>query len=92
MGEVTAIHQSVLDRQVIAIDNRYLFVSEYGKQAGLDEGDAVEATRASSRFRKGRTWRLVGPARRPVDAFRIRCEHDDIAVDDRKRCASMLDR
>lgn len=91
-GEVTRIHQSVLDRQVIALDNRYVFVSEQAAQARLKVGQPVEAVKARSRIRAGRTWRLTGPSRRPVDAFRARCEHDDIGSDDRRRCERMLDR
>lgn len=91
-GEVTRIHQSVLDRQVIALDNRYVFMSEQAAQARFKVGQPVEAVKARSRIRAGRTWRLTGPSRRPVDAFRARCELDDIGSDDRRRCERMLDR
>lgn len=91
-GEVTRIHQSILDRQVIALDNAYLFVSDQAAQGRFKVGQTIEASKATSRIRAGRTWRLVGPARRPVDAFRIRCERDDIGSDDRRRCERMLDR
>ena len=91
-GVVTRIHQSILDRQVIALDDAYLFVSDQAAQGRFKVGQAVEAKRAVSRIRASRTWRLVGPARRPVDAFRVRCELDDIGSDDRRRCESMLDR
>ena len=91
-GEVTRIHQSVLDRQVIAVDNSYVFVSDQAAQARLKVGQSVEAVKARSRIRSGRTWRLTGPSRRPVDAFRARCERDDIGSDDRRRCERMLDR
>ena len=91
-GEVTRIHQSVLDRQVIALDNSYVFTSDLAKQARLKVGQMVEAERATSRIRSGRSWRLIGPSRRPIDAFRIRCERDDIGSDNRRRCDRMLDR
>ena len=91
-GEVTRIHQSVLDRQVIALDNSYVFVSDQAAQARLKVGQTVEAVKARSRIRSGRSWRLTGPSRRPVDAFRARCERDDIGSDDRRRCERMLDR
>ena len=91
-GEVTRIHQSVLDRQVIALDNSYVFVSDQAAQARLKVGQTVEAVKARSRIRSGRTWRLTGPSRRPIDAFRARCERDDIGSDDRRRCERMLDR
>ena len=91
-GEVTRIHQSVLDRQVIALDNNYVFTSDLAKQARLKVGQMVEAERATSRIRSGRSWRLIGPSRRPIDAFRIRCERDDIGSDNRRRCDRMLDR
>ena len=91
-GEVTRIHQSVLDRQVIALDNSYVFVSDQAAQARLKVGQPVEAVKARSRIRSGRSWRLTGPSRRPIDAFRARCERDDIGSDDRRRCERMLDR
>ena len=91
-GEVTRIHQSILDRQVIALDNSYVFVSDQAAQARLKVGQTVEAVKARSRIRAGRTWRLTGPSRRPIDAFRARCELDDIGSDDRRRCERMLDR
>ena len=91
-GEVTRIHQSVLDRQVIALDNSYVFVSDQAAQARLKVGQTVEAVKARSRIGSGRAWRLTGPSRRPIDAFRARCERDDIASDDRRRCDRMLDR
>ena len=91
-GEVTRIHQSVLDRQVIALDNSYVFVSDQAAQARLKVGQSVEAVKARSRIRSSRTWRITGPSRRPIDAFRARCERDDIGSDDRRRCERMLDR
>ena len=91
-GEVTRIHQSVLDRQVITVDNSYVFVSDQAAQARLKVGQSVEAVKARSRIRSSRTWRLTGPSRRPIDAFRARCERDDIGSDDRRRCDRMLDR
>ena len=91
-GEVTRIHQSVLDRQVIALDNRYVFFSDQAAQARLKVGQSVEVVKARSRIRAGRTWRLTGPSRRPIDAFRARCERDDIGSDDRRRCDRMLER
>ena len=91
-GEVTRIHQSVLERQVIALDNSYVFTSDLAKQARLKVGQMVEAERARSRIRSGRSWRLMGPSKRPIDAFRIRCERDDIGSDNRRRCDRMLDR
>ena len=91
-GEVTRIHQSVLDRQVIALDNRYVFFGDQAAQARLKVGQSVEAVKARSRIRAGRTWRLTGPSRRPIDAFRARCERDDIGTDDRRRCDRMLER
>ena len=91
-GEVTRIHQSVLDRQVIALDNSYVFVSDQAAQARLKVGQPVEAVKARSRIGSGRAWRLTGPSRRPIDAFRARCERDEIGSDDRRRCERMLDR
>ncbi len=90
-AEVTRIHQSILERQVIALDQRYLFVSDRATQARLKAGQTVEVERRQSRFRKGRAWRITGPSRYPINAVRIRCETDDIRVDDRRRCAEMLD-
>ncbi|MYD85545.1 MAG: hypothetical protein F4Y14_04810 [Acidobacteria bacterium] len=45
-GEVTRIHQSVLDRQVIAVDNSYVFVRDQAAQARLKVGQSVEAEKA----------------------------------------------
>lgn len=89
-AEVTGIHQSILDRQVIALDNSYLFVGEHARRARLRVGQVVEVRRMKSRFRAGRTWRISGPSRSPVDVLRVRCESDDIGSDDRRRCERML--
>ncbi|MYE24273.1 MAG: hypothetical protein F4Y01_10055 [Gammaproteobacteria bacterium] len=91
-AEVTGIHQSILDRQVIALDNRYLFEGEHARRARLKQGQEVEVRRMKSRFGSGRNWRITGPARSPVEVLRIRCERDDIGSDDRRRCERMLDR
>lgn len=91
-GKVTGIFQSVLNRQLIAIDGAYLFESDDASQARLKIGQTVELEKARSRILTGRQWRLVGPARRPIQAFRIRCEIPDIKRDDRRKCEQMLDR
>ena len=91
-AEVTRVHQSILDRQLIALDNSYLFVSDRASQARLKAGQSVEVRRGSSRFRSGRNWRITGPSRSPIEAFRIRCESDELGSDNRRRCARMLDR
>ena len=91
-AEVTGIHQSILDRQVIALDNRYVFEGEHARRARLKVGQEVEVRRMKSRFGSGRNWRLTGSARSPVEVQRIRCESDDIGSDDRRRCERMLDR
>ncbi len=91
-AEVTGIHQSILDRQVIALDNSYVFVGEHARRARLEVGHVVEVHRMTSRFRSGRTWRIAGPSRSPVEVFRVRCESDDIGRDDRRRCERMLAR
>lgn len=91
-AEVTGIHQSILDRQVIALDNRYVFEGEHARRARLKQGHEVEVRRMKSRFGSGRNWRVTGPARIPVELLRIRCERDDIGSDDRRRCERMLDR
>ena len=91
-AEVTGIYQSILDRQVIALDDSYLFVGEHARRARLKVGQVVEVRRMKSRFRTGRTWRISGPSRSPVEVLRVRCESDDIGNDDRRRCERMLAR
>ena len=91
-ANVSRIHQSILDRQVIALDNSYVFVSDQASPARLQVGDTVDVERRKSRFRASRTWRIVGANRHTIEAFRIRCENDDISADDRRRCEQMLDR
>lgn len=91
-AEVTGIHQSILDRQIIALDNRYVFEGEHARRARLKQGHEVEVRRMKSRFGSGRSWRITGPSRSPVEVLRIRCERDDIGSDDRRRCERMLDR
>lgn len=91
-GEVTQIFASMLERQLIAIDNSYLFESDQAGHARFKVGQTVDAKkRKKSLFGDGRSWRLIGPSTRPVDAFRIRCEREDIGRDDRRRCDRMLD-
>ncbi len=91
-ANISRIHQSILDRQVIALDNSYVFVSDQASPARLQVGDTVDVERRKSRFRASRTWRIVGANRHTIEAFRIRCENDDISADDRRRCEQMLDR
>ena len=91
-AQVTRIHQSILDRQVIALDNRTVFVSDLASQARLKAGQTVEVKKAMSRIVSSRTWRITGPNRHRIEAIRIRCERDDIGGADRRRCARMLDR
>ena len=91
-AKVTGIHQSILDRQVIALDDSYVFVGEHARRARLEVGHVVEVHRISSRFGSGRMWRISGPSRSPVEVFRVRCESDDVGRDDRRRCEQMLAR
>ena len=91
-GTVSRIYQSILDRQLIAIDGAYLFESDRAAHARLEVGERVEVEKASSRFWTGRKWRIIGPSRTPIVAFRVRCESEDIRVDDRRKCVRMLDR
>ncbi len=90
-GKVTGIFQSILDRQLIAVDGSYLFESDDAGKSRLEVGQKVELEKAKSRILSGRSWRLVGPSTRPFQAFRIRCEIDDIKRDDRRKCEQMLD-
>lgn len=91
-AQVTRVHQSILDRQVIALDNSFVFVSDLASPARLKAGQTVEVKKASSRLVSSRTWRITGPNRHRIEAVRIRCESDAIGGDDRRRCARMLDR
>lgn len=89
---VSRIHQSILDRQLIALDNSFLFVSDHASPARLKVGQTVDVERRKSRFRTTRTWLIVGANRHTIEASRIRCEKDGIGADDRRRCEQMLNR
>ena len=91
-GNVSRIYQSILDRQLIALDATYLFESDRASHARLEVGERVEVTKVSSRFRSGRTWRITGPSRTSITAYRIHCERENLRADDRRKCARMLDR
>ena len=92
-GTVSRVYQSILDRQLIAVDAKYLFASDRAAHARLAEGERVEVEKVSSRFfGTGRQWRIMGSSRTPIVAFRIRCEIQDIRSDDRRKCMQMLDR
>ena len=91
-AQVTWVHQSILDRQVIALDNSYVFVSDLASPARLKAGQTVEVKKTTSRIVSSRTWWITGPNRHRIEAIRIRCESDTIGGDDRRRCSRMLDR
>ena len=91
-GTVSRVYQSILDRQLIAVDAQYLFESDRAAHARLQAGERVDVVKMSSRFMAGRRWRIVGPSRTPIVAFRIHCESPDIRSDDRRKCTQMLDR
>ena len=92
-GTISRIYQSILDRQLIAVDGKYLFESDRAAHARLEAGEQVAVAKVSSRFFRGsRRWRITGPSRTQIIAFRIHCESEDIRADDRRKCAQMLDR
>lgn len=92
-GTISRIYQSILDRQLIAVDGKYLFESDRASHARLEAGEQVAVEKVSSRFFRGsRRWRIAGPSRTQIVAFRIHCESEDIRADDRRKCAQMLDR
>ena len=92
-GTVSRIYQSILDRQLIAVDGKYLFESDSAAHARLEAGERVEVAKVSSRFFRGsRRWRIMGESRTQIRAFRIHCESEDIRADDRRKCAQMLAR
>ena len=92
-GTISRIYQSILDRQLIAVDGKYLFESDRAAHARLEAGERVAVAKVSSRFFRGsRRWRISGPSRTQIIAFRIHCESEDIRADDRRKCAQMLDR
>lgn len=92
-GTVSRIYQSILDRQLIAVDGKYLFESDSAAHARLEAGERVEVAKVSSRFFRGsRRWRITGESRTQIRAFRIHCESEDIRADDRRKCAQMLAR
>ena len=92
-GKITRIFESYQKRQVIAVENRYVFESNDADEARFKVGQVIQGQESKSLFfGGGRKWRLTGPSTRPVDAFRIRCEREDIGRDNRRRCDRMLDR
>ena len=92
-GTVSRVYQSILDRQLIAVDAKYLFASDRAAHARLAEGEHVEVEKVSSRFfGTGSRWRIIGSSRTSIVAFRIRCEIQGIRSDDRRKCVQMLDR
>lgn len=91
-GTVSHIYQSILDRQLIAVDSKYLFESDRASHARLKKGERVTLAKISSRFWTGRKWRITGPSRTPIVAHRIRCEIQDIRSEDRRKCTQMLGR
>lgn len=91
-GTISRIYQSILDRQLIAVDSKYLFESDRASHARLEEGERVAVAKVSSRFWTGRKWRITGSSRTPVVGYRIRCEKQDIRSEDRRKCRQMLDR
>ena len=91
-GNVSRIYQSILDRQLIAVDSTYLFESDRAGLAGLDEGERVEVEKMASRFGSGRRWRITSSSRTRITAYRVRCEVENIRADDRRKCTLMLDR
>ena len=91
-GTISRIYQSILDRQLIAVDSKYLFESDRASHARLKEGERVTVAKVSSRFWTGRKWRVTGSSRTPVVGYRVRCEKQDIRSEDRRKCRQMLDR
>lgn len=88
-GELTDIYGSVMGRRLLTIDNQYLFESERAKRGRFKVGQTVQARQSRSMMGK-RAWVLTGPVGGSVQALRIRCEHEDLGRDDRRRCAGML--
>ena len=91
-GTVSRLYQSILDRQLIAVDSRYVFTSDRAAHARIKQGDRVDLAKISSRFWSGRRWRITGPSRTAIVATRIRCESREIRAEDRRKCEQMLDR
>ena len=91
-GNVSRIYQSILDRQLIAVDSTYLFESDRAGLAGFEEGERVEVEKMASRFGSGRRWRITSSSRTRITAYRVRCEVENIRADDRRKCTLMLDR
>ena len=84
-AEVSAIRESILDRRIVALDQRYVFESARAGEARLNVGDRVEVTKAGGLV--GRKWRIVGPNKRPFTATRIRCERDELGSANLRKCA-----
>ena len=83
-AEVTAIRTLILDRRIIALDNRYVFDGARAGEAQLELGHQVDVKKSGSFF--ARKWRIVGPNKRPFTATRIRCERAELSFDNRRKC------
>ena len=79
----------MLDRQLIAVDNRYVFESDQATPGRFKAGQPVQIQKSNSLL-GSRKWLLTGPTGGSVVALRIRCERSDLGRDDRRRCNNML--
>lgn len=89
-AEVTAHHDLVRDRQLVVLDGALLFEGDNAASSRISVGDEVEVVKSSSM--RGRRYQIMGPSKRRFDALRIRCEANDLNVDNRRKCERMIGR
>ena len=83
-AEVTAIRTLILNRRIVALDNRYVFDGDRAGEAHLELSQQVDVKRSGGFFSR---WRIVGPNKRPFTATRIRCEREELGVHNRRKCS-----
>ena len=88
-GVVTAFRRLVRDRQLIAVDDRLLFLGDVADESNIEVGDAVLVRRTSRMF-GGERYIITGPSERSVSGRRILCERIELNKVNRSRCANLV--
>ena len=88
-GNVTAFRRLVRDRQLIAVDDRLLFLGDVADESNIEVGDTVLVRRTSSMF-GGERYIITGPSERSIAGRRILCERVELNKVNRNRCATLV--
>ena len=88
-GSVTAFRRLVRDRQLIAVDDRLLFLGDVADESNIEVGDTVLVRRTSSMF-GGERYIITGPSERSIAGRRILCERIELNKVNRNRCATLV--